>query len=71
MAEVETENPEKAAKKMTEAEADALKILSKTTEVAEAPMEKDTKEETLKTRYGALEGDILITYAVEEVPKEN
>ena len=44
MAEVEKENPKKAAKNMTEAESDALKILSKTTEVAEAPIAKDMRE---------------------------
>ena len=35
---------------MTEAESDALNILSKTMEAAEAPMEKDMREGTLKRR---------------------
>ena len=36
VAKVEKENSKKAAKKMTEAEADTLKILTKATEAAEA-----------------------------------
>ena len=35
---------------MTEAEADALNILSKTTEATEAPMVKDMREAAPKTR---------------------
>ena len=45
MVEVAKEN----SKKMTEAEADALKMLSKTTEAAEAPMPTETREGAPKT----------------------
>ena len=38
VAEVAKDNSKKSAKKITEAEADALKMLSKMTEAAEAPM---------------------------------
>ena len=43
VADVAKENSKKSAKKMTEAEADALKILPKTTEAAEAPMPTETR----------------------------
>ena len=56
---------------MTESEADALNILSKTTEAVEAPIVKDMREGAIKTREGALGGNIFITYAVAKVPKEN
>ena len=49
---------------MTEAEADSLKILSKTTEAAEAPMATEMRE-------GALGGDSVIAFAVAEVKKKS
>ena len=54
VADVAKENSKKAAKKMTEAEADAIKILPKTTEAAEAPMLTETREGALKNREGML-----------------
>ena len=39
---------------MTEAEADVLKMLSKTTEVVEAPMPTEMREGELKMREAAL-----------------
>ena len=71
VAELEKDNLKKSAKKMTEVEADALNILSKATEAAEAPTEKEMIEGVLKTREGSLGGDIVIAYAVAEVPREN
>ena len=71
VAEVAKENSKKAAKKMTEAEADALKILSKATETAEETMVIQNIERALKTREGDLGGYIVITYAVAEVAKIN
>ena len=50
VAEVAKENPKKAAKNMTEAGADAPKMLSKTMEVAEVPMATEKREAALKTR---------------------
>ena len=69
--EVEREYSKKSEKNMTAAEADALKMLSKTTEAEEVPMVKYMREGDLKTREVALGGDIVITYALEEVPKVN
>ena len=40
---VAKENSKKAAKNMTETEADALKMISNTTEAAEAPMQTETR----------------------------
>ena len=47
---VAKENSKKAAKNMTEAEADTPKMLSKTTEVAEAPMMTETRDGMLNKR---------------------
>ena len=58
-------------KKTTEAEADVLNMLSKTTEKVEDPMEMEMIEGDLKMREGALGGDIVIPYTVAEVAKEN
>ena len=71
VAEVVKEKPKKAAKYMTEAEAYALNILSKTTEATEAPMVKERREGALKTIGGVLGDKMVITYAVAEVPKVN
>ena len=46
---MEKENSKKAAKKMTEAEAGALKIMSKNMEAEEAPMPMKAREVALKT----------------------
>ena len=56
---------------MREAEVDALNILLKATEAAEAAMAKDMRQGDINTREGELDGDIVITYSVAEVPKEN
>ena len=68
---VAKENSKKAAKNMTEAEADSIKMISKTTEAEEAPMRMETRQGALNTRQGALGGDIVITYTVADVVKEN
>ena len=55
---------------MTEGEADALKILSKTTENVEEPMVMEMREGSLKKRKREhWEGESVITYAVAEVEK--
>ena len=47
---------------MTEMEADALKMLSKTTEKAEELMEMEMREGALKTRERALGGATLLSH---------
>ena len=54
MAEVAKENSKKVAKNMTEAETDALKMISKSKASAEAPVPTDTREGALKTTEGVL-----------------
>ena len=54
MAEVAKENSKKVAKNMTEAETDALKMISKSKSAAEAPEPTDTREGALKTTEGVL-----------------
>ena len=56
---------------MTEAEADALKIMSKTTENVEYPMKMEIIEGEINMREGALGGEIILTYLVAEVEKGN
>ena len=56
---------------MTEAEVDALKMLSKTTGMVEYPMTMEMGEGSLKTRnIYQWEGDSVITFAVVEVEKK-
>ena len=54
VAEVAKENSKKSEKNMTEAEADALKMLSKMTEAAEAPMPTEMRVRTLKRIDGSI-----------------
>ena len=56
---------------MTEAEADALNILSKIMESEEAPIPTETREGSLMKREGAPWRNIFVAYAVAEVAKEN
>ena len=70
VAEVEKENPKKAAKHMTEAEAEALKMLSKTTEAAEETMPTETREGALKKREGVLKTVAEAHKRLEMVPEE-
>ena len=57
---------------MTEAEVDALKMLSKTTGKVEYPMTMHMREGSLRTRnIYQWEGDSVITFAVAELEKEN
>ena len=44
----------KAPKNMTQTDPDALKMISNTTELAEAPMPTETREGALKKREGVL-----------------
>ena len=54
VAEVAKENSQYSEKNMTEAEADALKMLSKLTEAAETPMRTEMRVRVLKTIEGSL-----------------
>ena len=70
VAEVPKENSNFFVKNMTEAEADALNILSKTTEEVKEPMEMEMIDGDLKTRKREhWEGDSVFPYEVSKVGK--